>query len=139
MLAALPVPSPGFVLTPARRRRHTQRLKRQGLLPAWQEQLRNADRLLGLRRLGRLDAAELREVAEQEAPNKTDQAAWPTDIAELADTIQRQAIIYRDGRPVNPGNLNPGEEAVRDRDRQMLVKGLPPGIEVNRDDPFYTQ
>ena len=69
---------------------------------------------------------QLAEVAEQAAPIMLDEAAWPTDFSELSDKMEREAC----------GDLRSFEEPVRDRDRQMLKKGLPPGIEAEMDDPL---
>ena len=72
---------------------------------------------------------ELTRVAESEAPNAIDEAAWPDDIEELADKIQRESW----------GLLESTEAPVRNADRQIVLKGLPPCVEVSRDDVRYTK
>ena len=67
---------------------------------------------------------ELLEIAQSAAPNKTDEAAWPVDIRELADKIERQQY----------GGIRSFEQPVRDRDRQIVLSGLPPCVEVSRND-----
>ncbi len=68
---------------------------------------------------------QLTQVAAQAAPNKTELAAWPTDIQELADKIGRESVR----------GLNSLEAPVRDRDRQMLARQFPAGIEAAKNDP----
>ena len=70
--------------------------------------------------------AQLTEIAEAEVPNAIDEASWRGDVPELADKIQREAW----------GLLEATEAPVRNADREIALKGLPPCIEVNRDDPF---
>ena len=72
---------------------------------------------------------DLTEVAAAAAPNGKDGAAWPTDISELADKIRREEW----------GMLEATETPVRSADREIVLKGLPPCVEVNRDDVRYTQ
>lgn len=71
--------------------------------------------------------ADLAKIAADAAPVK-DTAAWPTDIRELAEKIYRE-----DNR-----GLRSCESPVRDRDRQLVLAGLPPGVEVQRNDPRYS-
>lgn len=71
------------------------------------------------------DLAQLAEVAAAAAPNKTDQAAWPTDVQELADKIERG----------NHCGLWPTEAPVRNKDRQVINRMLPPGVQVQMNDP----
>lgn len=54
-------------------------------------------------------------------------AAWPTDIRELADKIEREQC----------GGLRSFERPVRNCDRQLVMRNLPRGIEVARNDPQY--
>ena len=71
----------------------------------------------------------LTEVAVQAAPIMIDEAAWPADIAELSDKIRREKL----------GLLEATEAPVRNRDREIVLKGLPPCVEVSRDDVHYTK
>lgn len=72
---------------------------------------------------------ELTKAAEAEVPNAIDEAAWPTDFDELADKIRREEL----------GLLEATEAPVRNADREMVLKGVPPCIQVNRDDVRYTK
>ena len=123
---------PGFVL-PGRRTR--QRLARVGLKnsPA---ALRHAGFALGLRRVARLTRTpgavrDLRAVAEESVATSSEKASWPSDIQELAHKITREKYGW------SAGGLGPNEDMVRDKDRQVIVKMLPPCIQVERNDPQY--
>lgn len=72
---------------------------------------------------------ELTRIAEAEVPNAIDEASWGGDIEELADKIQRESW----------GLLEATEAPVRNADRQIVLKNLPPSIEVSRDDVHYTK
>lgn len=71
------------------------------------------------------DLAQLAALAASAAPNRTDEAAWPADMSELADKIRRQEY----------GALGPVEAPVRDKDRQIIKRMLPPGVQVQMNDP----
>ena len=72
---------------------------------------------------------QLTEVAEQAAPIMTDESSWRGDIPELADKIQRESR----------GLLEATEAPVRNADRNLVLRGLPPGVEIARDDVRYTK
>ncbi len=112
-------PSPSAAQARADLRRHNQ------IRRARSEMRKRQERLAALL-ASKSERQQLTEIAEQAAPIMIDEAAWPTDFSELSGKMDREAC----------GDLRPFEEPVRDRDRQMLKKGLPPGIEAEMDDPF---
>ncbi len=124
---------PSFVLDRGTRQRMRRRLSRLGLPAAGVNSpaaLQQADRRLRGRRsevLSSCPAAgqDLHEVAAEAAPARSEESAWPGEVRELSEKIARQG--WR--------GLWPTELPVRDRDRQMLRKALPPGVQVNMDDP----
>lgn len=125
--------APSFVLDRDTRQRMRRRLSRHGLSAAGINSpaaLQQADRLIrGCRSevLSSCPAAcqDLHEVAAEAAPARSEESAWPGEVRELSEKITRQS--WR--------GLWPTEPPVRDRDRQMLRKALPPGVQVAMDDP----
>ncbi len=67
----------------------------------------------------------LRAVAEEAAPASSHRAAWPSDVRELSEKIDRESR----------SDLNPGEAPVRERDRRMVLAQIPRGIAIEMNDP----
>ncbi len=100
-------------------------LKRQRACRQAQRKLAGMQQRLMAFRHDLRDLAALTEVAEAAAPNRIDKAAWPSDVQELADKIERG----------NQRGLWPTEAPVRNKDRQIIKRMLPPGVQVQMNDP----
>lgn len=67
----------------------------------------------------------LHAAAEEAAPASSERAAWPSDVRELSEKIDREE---RRG-------LRPGEAPVRERDRRLVLAQIPRGIAIEMNDP----